>query len=248
MRRGHFAEQPDTVNYVASVRDKHSTRTTMAEAGLPTPRNFLIEKESQVEEAAELVKFPAGAIQGLCIRCRFLSAEQVEKTKWSRRSFIVQLPAIIQQHLSMIVHVVAAKVTYVAHICSSLASVQSFLSALCTWSRYVDRANNRIARVAVIKPIYGAASIGVVKVTNLVELKATYTRVNKEMAGARIVAGAITTGEEADGEEASVRIALRTWTASLHTARGAKNNPSGSCLCSRFELNATIDGGSRWLT
>jgi carnosine synthase len=51
----------------------------------------------------------------------------------------------------------------------------------------------------VIKPIYGAASIGVVKVTTLEELKATYTRVNKEMAGARIVAGAITTGEEADG-------------------------------------------------
>jgi len=33
----------------------------MAEARLPTPRNFLIEQESQVEEAAELVKFPAGA-------------------------------------------------------------------------------------------------------------------------------------------------------------------------------------------
>ena len=46
-------------------RDKHSTRTTMAAAGLPTPRNFLIEQESQVEEAAELVKFPAGAAEGL---------------------------------------------------------------------------------------------------------------------------------------------------------------------------------------
>ena len=61
-----------------------------------------------------------------------------------------------------------------------------------------------------IKPIYGAASIGVVKVTTLEELKATYTRVNKEMAGARIVAGAITTGEEADGEESSVRVACES--------------------------------------
>jgi len=42
-------------------RDKHATRARMAEARLPTPRNFLIEQESQVEEAAELVKFPAGA-------------------------------------------------------------------------------------------------------------------------------------------------------------------------------------------
>ena len=44
---------------------------------------------------------------------------------------------------------------------------------------------------AVIKPIYGAASIGVVKVTTAEELQSTYTRVTKEMKGARIVAGAI---------------------------------------------------------
>ena len=36
----------------------------MAEAGLPTPRNFLIEKESQVEEAAELVKVPCRCVEG----------------------------------------------------------------------------------------------------------------------------------------------------------------------------------------
>ena len=48
--------------------------------------------------------------------------------------------------------------------------------------------------------------------TSLEDLKATYVRVNKEMAGARIVAGAITTAEEADaGDEAStVRMALAT--------------------------------------
>ena len=43
-------------------RDKHATRARMAEARLPTPRNFLIEQESQIEEAAELVKFPAGVL------------------------------------------------------------------------------------------------------------------------------------------------------------------------------------------
>ena len=51
----------DMVHALCS-RDKHATRARMAEARLPTPRNFLIEQESQVEEAAELVKFPAGVL------------------------------------------------------------------------------------------------------------------------------------------------------------------------------------------
>lgn len=47
---------------VDAARDKHATRQTMSEAGLPTPRNFLIEHESQIAEAGELVGFPAGAL------------------------------------------------------------------------------------------------------------------------------------------------------------------------------------------
>lgn len=52
----------------------------------------------------------------------------------------------------------------------------------------------------VIKPIYGAASIGVVRVNSLEDLEKTYLRVQKEMSGARIVAGALTQGDEAEGE------------------------------------------------
>lgn len=53
---------------------------------------------------------------------------------------------------------------------------------------------------AVIKPIYGAASIGVVKVEDMEDLKATYKRVAKEMAGARIVDGAMQAGAADDNE------------------------------------------------
>lgn len=53
---------------------------------------------------------------------------------------------------------------------------------------------------AVIKPIYGAASIGVVRVNDMEALKSTYTKVAKEMAGARIVDGAMQAGA-ADEEE-----------------------------------------------
>lgn len=49
---------------------------------------------------------------------------------------------------------------------------------------------------AVIKPIFGAASIGVVRVNNLEDLESTYQRVVKELAGARIVAGALEQAEE----------------------------------------------------
>lgn len=54
-----------------------------------------------------------------------------------------------------------------------------------------------------IKPIYGAASIGVVRVNTLEDLEKTYIRVQKEMSGARIVAGALTQG---DDEDVNVRL------------------------------------------
>ena len=52
-----------------------------------------------------------------------------------------------------------------------------------------------------IKPIYGAASIGVVRVDTLEDLEKTYVRVQKEMSGARIVAGAL---QQADDDEHEV--------------------------------------------
>ena len=60
-----------------------------------------------------------------------------------------------------------------------------------------------------IKPIYGAASIGVVRVDTLKDLEKTYVRVQKEMSGARIVAGAL---QQADDDEHEVRFNQPSWT------------------------------------
>ena len=48
---------PDAVD---AARDKHSTRAKMQAAGLPTPRNVLIQKPADIQEAADKVRFPAG--------------------------------------------------------------------------------------------------------------------------------------------------------------------------------------------
>jgi hypothetical protein len=45
---------------VDAARDKSETRASMARAGLPTPRNRLIERPDQVEAAGQHVGFPAG--------------------------------------------------------------------------------------------------------------------------------------------------------------------------------------------
>ena len=56
-----------------------------------------------------------------------------------------------------------------------------------------------------IKPIYGAASIGVVKVTSLEDLTKTFARVTKEMSNACISAGAISAGGDDKTEGGNVR-------------------------------------------
>ena len=57
---------PDAVD---AARDKHNTRAKMEAAGLPTPRNMLIQQPGDVHVAAEKVKFPAGAVDTVtCIK------------------------------------------------------------------------------------------------------------------------------------------------------------------------------------
>ena len=57
-----FGLPGNTPAAVDAARDKHATRQRMAQCGLPTPRNFLIEQASQIAEAAKLVGFPAGEL------------------------------------------------------------------------------------------------------------------------------------------------------------------------------------------
>ena len=51
---------------------------------------------------------------------------------------------------------------------------------------------------AVIKPVSGAASIGVVRVDSMPELEAAYARVVRDMSRARVVAGALVEGGDED--------------------------------------------------
>jgi len=44
---------------VDAARNKHATRACLKQAGLPTPRNFLITDQSKLTEAAQVVGFPA---------------------------------------------------------------------------------------------------------------------------------------------------------------------------------------------
>jgi len=44
---------------VDQARDKHATRAALKRAGLPTPKNCLIHSEADIEQAANLVGFPA---------------------------------------------------------------------------------------------------------------------------------------------------------------------------------------------
>ncbi len=79
-------------------------------------------------------------------------------------------------------------------------TLRHVMDALLDWSH--------IFSCAVIKPIYGAASIGVVKVEGMEGLKLTYKRVAKEMAGARIVDGAMQAGAADDEEVDQVQLLL----------------------------------------
>ena len=54
---GLSGNSPEAVD---AARDKHSTRAKMAAAGLPTPRNMLVQQPSDLKAAADMVKFPAG--------------------------------------------------------------------------------------------------------------------------------------------------------------------------------------------
>lgn len=61
---GLSSNSPDAVD---AARDKHSTRAKMAAAGLPTPRNMLVQQPSDLQPAAEMVKFPAGEHNHFCL-------------------------------------------------------------------------------------------------------------------------------------------------------------------------------------
>ena len=82
---------------------------------------------------------------------------------------------------------------------------------------------------AVIKPIYGAASIGVVRVNDMQQLEAAYKRVTRELACAHIVAGALQQGQDDDeGEQVDQALA----------AAQVSSPPHASSCCSFAFMSA----------
>ena len=67
----------------------------------------------------------------------------------------------------------------------------------------IAEAAEHVGFPAVIKPIFGAASIGVVRVNSEEELVAAYKRVQKEMNSVKIVAGALQQGADEEDEAAA---------------------------------------------
>lgn len=65
----------------------------------------------------------------------------------------------------------------------------------------VKEAGEKVGFPAVMKPIYGAASIGVLRVNNEEELQKAYVKVTKELASARIVAGALEQGSSSSDDD-----------------------------------------------
>mmetsp|Transcript_30006 Transcript_30006/g.71495 ORF Transcript_30006/g.71495 Transcript_30006/m.71495 type:complete len:603 (+) Transcript_30006:197-2005(+) len=72
----------------------------------------------------------------------------------------------------------------------------------------LEEAASHVGFPAVLKPIHGAASLGVIRCNNFDELAKAHTRVAKELRSARIVAGAIEEGEDEAGGNAGGWICL----------------------------------------
>mmetsp|Transcript_26623 Transcript_26623/g.74731 ORF Transcript_26623/g.74731 Transcript_26623/m.74731 type:complete len:319 (+) Transcript_26623:1189-2145(+) len=64
----------------------------------------------------------------------------------------------------------------------------------------IEEAANLVGFPSVLKPIHGAASLGVIRVNNKEDLIKAHARVTKELKSAKVVAGAITGGDD-DGED-----------------------------------------------
>ena len=75
----------------------------------------------------------------------------------------------------------------------------------------LQAASDLVGYPAVIKPIYGAASIGVVRVDSFEDLQVAYARVTKELASAKIVAGALQQGDDDDEEGAASNGNAGSW-------------------------------------
>lgn len=99
----------------------------------------------------------------------------------------------------------AARDKYLTREAMAKAGLPTPRNARVNCPEDVEPAGLHVGFPAVIKPVSGAASIGVIRVNDMDQLRAAYSRVARDMARAKVVAGALVEGkddEEADGNAA----------------------------------------------
>ncbi|GBF94434.1 hypothetical protein Rsub_07248 [Raphidocelis subcapitata] len=98
----------------------------------------------------------------------------------------------------------AARDKYLTREAMGIAGLPTPRNARVNSPEDVEPAGKHVGFPAVIKPVSGAASIGVVRVNSMPELQAAYQRVARDMSRAKVVAGALIEGgdDEDDGGNA----------------------------------------------
>lgn len=95
----------------------------------------------------------------------------------------------------------AARDKYLTREAMAKAGLPTPRNARVNCPEDVEPAGNHVGFPAVIKPVSGAASIGVVRVNSMDDLRAAYKRVARDMSRAKVVAGALIEGkDEEEGE------------------------------------------------
>jgi carnosine synthase len=95
----------------------------------------------------------------------------------------------------------AARDKYLTRSAMAKAGLPTPKNARVNSPEEVEPAGLHVGFPAVIKPVSGAASIGVVRVNDMAQLKEAYMRVARDMSRARVVAGALVEGKDDDEEE-----------------------------------------------
>lgn len=98
----------------------------------------------------------------------------------------------------------AARDKFATRQCMMAAGLPTPKNYLITEEAHLEEAAAHVGFPAVIKPIFGAASIGVQRVDNLANLKTAFKSVIKELRSAKIVAGALQQGDDEDEDEVDI--------------------------------------------
>ena len=149
-----------------------------------------------MEAAAEHVGFPAGVRLSMPLRLSLSAAAGGRKHDKALATLLLKVPGSLWRQTGQ-----RARCSWL--ICSvqacSLLSRRACSASCPKAHKYAPGTGlTHTAALAVIKPIFGAASIGVVRVNSREKLREVFLRVQKEMASVRIDAGAITQGTADD--------------------------------------------------